>query len=189
MRVLAVEDDEGISAGLTLALRREGWAVDVAAGVSAAWNALTAEPFDMVLLDLGLADGDGAEVLRRLRQPNRGRLPDPATPVLIMTARDEVASRIGGLDLGADDYVTKPFATDELLARIRALTRRTPPADTDPVVRFANVTIDLNARRVTKVDASGWKLIPVKDVGELLAVAGAPEQRSVRIAARGRMES
>ncbi len=124
MRVLAVEDDEGIAHGLKLALRREGWAVDIAPSVSAAWAALCAEPFEMVLLDLGLADGDGLQVLQRLRAVPAGALPDAATPVVIMTARDQVASRIAGLDTGADDYVTKPFDAGELAARMRALRRR-----------------------------------------------------------------
>ncbi|MDQ3272770.1 MAG: response regulator transcription factor, partial [Pseudomonadota bacterium] len=98
--------------------------VDVTDGVAPAWRALCAEPFDVVLLDLGLRDGDGAEVLRRLRHAPAGRLPDSATPVLIMTARDQVTSRIQSLDMGADDYVTKPFDPDELAARVRALRRR-----------------------------------------------------------------
>ena len=124
MRVLVVEDDEGIAQGLCLALRQRGCAADVAASVAAAWAALRAEAFEMVLLDLGLSDGDGSEVLRRLRAAPDGGLPDPATPVVIMTARDEVASRIAGLDLGADDYLTKPFDPGELAARMRALRRR-----------------------------------------------------------------
>lgn len=124
MRVLVVEDDEGIAAGLEVHLRQLGWAVDVMPSVAEAWLALCAEPFDVVLLDLGLRDGDGAEVLQRLRQAPAGRLPDSATPVLIMTARDQVSSRIQTLDLGADDYVTKPFDPDELAARMRALRRR-----------------------------------------------------------------
>ena len=94
MRVLVVEDDEGIAAGLQAHLGQLGWAVDVTDGVETAWTALLVEPFDLVLLDLGLRDGDGAEVLRRLRQAPAGRLPDAATPVLVMTARDQVAARI-----------------------------------------------------------------------------------------------
>ena len=124
MRVLAVEDDEGIAHGLKLALRQEGWAVDIAPSVAAAWAALCAEPFEMVLLDLGLTDGDGLQVLQRLRAAPAGALPDPSTPVVIMTARDQVASRIAGLDTGADDYLSKPFDAGELAARMRALRRR-----------------------------------------------------------------
>jgi two-component system OmpR family response regulator/two-component system response regulator QseB len=124
MRVLVVEDDEGIAAGLKVHLRKLGLAVDVTDGVASAWAALCAEPFDLVLLDLGLRDGDGAEILRRLRMAPPQRLPDAALPVLVMTARDQVASRIAALDLGADDYLTKPFDPDELAARMRALRRR-----------------------------------------------------------------
>ena len=124
MRVLVVEDDAGIAAGLRSHLGQQGCAVDVSDGVASAWAALRAEPFDLVLLDLGLADGDGAELLRRLRHAPQGKLPDATTPVLIMTARDAVSSRIAGLDQGADDYLTKPFDPDELVARMRALRRR-----------------------------------------------------------------
>lgn len=124
MRVLVVEDDRGIAEGLQSNLQQQGWAIDVMEGVASAWAALAAEPFDIVLLDLGLADGDGTELLQRLRKAPAGKLPDPLTPVLIMTARDKTSARIAGLDLGADDYVTKPFDVDELAARMRALRRR-----------------------------------------------------------------
>jgi two-component system response regulator QseB len=147
MRVLVVEDDEGIAAGLRGHLRRHGCAVDVAAGVGPAWAALRAEPFDVVLLDLGLPDGDGGDLLRRLRQSPEGALPDARTPVLIMTARDEVASRIAGLDLGADDYVTKPFDPDELAARMRALRRRAE-GRARPTLRCGELEIDPAARTV-----------------------------------------
>lgn len=159
MRVLVVEDDEGISAGLKVSLRQHGCAVDVADTVALAWSTLRAEAFDLVLLDLGLRDGEGTEVLRRLRQAPVGGLPDPATPVLIMTARDQVASRIAGLDMGADDYVTKPFDPEELAARMRALRRRAAgraqsliargEVELDPagrIVRRAGQPVELSAR-------------------------------------------
>jgi len=159
MRVLVVEDDDGIAQGLGLALRQQGCATDVAASVAAAWAALRAEAFEMVLLDLGLSDGDGSEVLRRVRAAPAGGLPDPATPVLIMTARDQVASRIAGLDLGADDYLTKPFDPGELAARMRALRRRAAgraqtvlhwgDLQIDPAshtVKRAGQNVDLSAR-------------------------------------------
>lgn len=147
MRVLVVEDDVGIAVGLSANLRQQGWAVDCVDGVAPAWAALCAEPFDVVLLDLGLRDGDGAEVLRRLRQHTGSRLPAPATPVLIMTARDQVASRIAGLDMGADDYVTKPFDMDELAARMRALRRRAE-GRAQPQLRHGPITLDPAARSV-----------------------------------------
>ena len=131
MRILVVEDDNGIAEGLRTNLRQRGYAVDVCDGVASAWSALRTEPFDAVLLDLGLPDGDGSELLQRLRGNTRAEpglagagLPDPATPVLIMTARDQVSQRIAGLNLGADDYLAKPFDLDELEARLRALCRR-----------------------------------------------------------------
>jgi two-component system OmpR family response regulator/two-component system response regulator QseB len=147
-----VEDDEGIAAGLRGHLRQHGCAVDVAPGVGTAWAALRAEPFDLVLLDLGLADGDGTEVLRRLRQAPDGALPDARTPVLIMTARDEVSSRIAGLDLGADDYVTKPFDPDELAARMRALRRRAE-GRARPLIVCGDLELDPAARTVQRAGA------------------------------------
>ncbi len=149
MRVLVVEDDEGIAAGLQGHLRQRGHAADVAGGVALAWAALCAEHFDIVLLDLGLPDGDGCEVLRRLRAAPSGRVPDAQTPVLIMTARDQVASRIAGLDLGADDYVTKPFDPDELAARMRALHRRSV-GRAAATLRCGDVEIDPAARTVQR---------------------------------------
>ncbi|APW40230.1 DNA-binding response regulator [Rhodoferax koreense] len=125
MRILVVEDDDGIAEGLQANLRQRGYAVDVCFSIAAAWEALGQEAFDLVLLDLGLVDGDGVELLQRLRHAPGGKaLPDPQTPVLIMTARDQVSDRISGLNLGADDYLTKPFDVDELEARMRALLRR-----------------------------------------------------------------
>lgn len=124
MRILVVEDDAAICHGLRIALKNQGWAFDSAASVFEAWAALRSEPFAMVLLDVGLPDGEGFEVLRRLRSAPSQGLPAPDTPVLVMTARDAVSSRVEGFDLGADDYLTKPFSTGELAARMRALRRR-----------------------------------------------------------------
>lgn len=149
MRVLVVEDDEGIAQGLKANLRVHGWSADATGRVDQAWAALCAEPFDLVLLDLGLADADGTQLLRRLRRAPAGRLPDAATPVLIMTARDQVASRIEALDLGADDYVTKPFDADELAARMRALRRRAV-GRAQPQLRYADLAIDPAARTVLR---------------------------------------
>ena len=149
MRVLVVEDDEGIAAGLADHLGRQGCAVDTAPTVAGGWSALASEPFDIVLLDLGLADGDGSSLLRRVRQAPAGRLPDPATPVLIMTARDDVAARIAGLDLGADDYVSKPFDPDELAARMRALRRRAA-GRAQATLRYGELEIDPAGRTVLR---------------------------------------
>ena len=186
MRVLVVEDDEGIAAGLRANLRQQGWAVDCTDGVAGAWAALCAEPFDVVLLDLGLRDGDGAEVLRRLRLAAAGNLgqalPDPATPVLIMTARDQVASRIAGLDMGADDYVTKPFDVAELAARMRALRRRAAGRST-PLLRHGAIAIDPAARSVL---LAGQPVeLSVREYGVLLALVEA----SPRVLSRQQIEA
>lgn len=149
MRVLVVEDDKGIAEGLASHLGRAGHAVDCTPGVAGAWSALASEAYDVVLLDLGLEDGDGTELLRRLRQAPAGRLPDAATPVLIMTARDQVASRIEGLDLGADDYLTKPFDPDELAARMRALARRAA-GRAQATLRYGTLEIDPAAHTVRR---------------------------------------
>lgn len=149
MRVLVVEDDKGIADGLATHLARAGHAVDCTASIAAAWRALRCEPYDVVLLDLGLEDGDGTVLLRRLRDATAGRLPDPATPVLIMTARDQVSARIEGLDLGADDYLTKPFDPDELAARMRALRRRLA-GRAQPTLRHGDLEIDPATRAVRR---------------------------------------
>lgn len=118
MRLLLVEDDTMIGEAVRDVLRAEGFAVDWVRDGAAADSVLGSEDFDLVLLDLGLPRLDGVEVLRRLRARRN------STPVLIVTARDAVQDRIAGLDAGADDYVLKPYDLDELLARIRALIRR-----------------------------------------------------------------
>lgn len=149
MRVLVVEDDKRIADGLVAHLAGHGHAVDTAGTLAAGWAALCAEPFDLLLLDLGLPDGDGASLLARLRAAPAAGLPDAHTPVLVMTARDEVASRIGALDLGADDYVTKPFDPDELAARMRALRRRAAGRG-QPLLQHGDLLVDPAARTVQR---------------------------------------
>jgi len=118
MRVLLVEDDSMIGAAVKQALKDAAYAVDWVTDGEAAVHAVESESYELVLLDLGLPKGDGREVLRYLR--GRGR----KLPVIIVTARDSVEDRIDGLDLGADDYLIKPFEIRELLARMRAVLRR-----------------------------------------------------------------
>ena len=135
MRVLVVEDDRMIAKGLHTALKQDGYAVDgVSDGASAA-AALRSSRFDLVLLDLGLPERDGLEVLRELR--SRG----DATPVIIVTARDDVQNRIEGLDAGADDYIIKPFDLDEVAARMRSVLRRAAGRG-DPSIRHRGITLD-----------------------------------------------
>ena len=118
MRILIAEDDQVLADGLLRTLRKGGYAVDAVGSGSEADAALADHEFDLVILDLGLPRLHGLEVLKKLRA--RGS----ATPVLILTAADSVDERVKGLDLGADDYMAKPFALQELEARVRALTRR-----------------------------------------------------------------
>jgi two-component system response regulator QseB len=118
MRLLLVEDDRMLGAGVEQSLRRAGHAVDWVKDGEAADQALATEPYDVVLLDLGLPRKGGLDVLRTLRR--RGA----KVPVLVLTAQDAVADRVAGLDAGADDYLVKPFALEELAARVRAVARR-----------------------------------------------------------------
>ncbi len=118
MRILLAEDDSVLADGLTRALRRAGYATDCVADGMQADTALTTGEFDLLILDIGLPKLSGLEVLRRLRAR------DSVLPVLILTAADSIEQRVHGLDLGADDYMAKPFALSELEARVRALTRR-----------------------------------------------------------------
>lgn len=154
MRLLLVEDDDHVAAALSAVLARHGFAVTHARNGSEALQALlpdTGTPFGVVLLDLGLPDQDGFEVCGRIRKLT-------STPVIMVTARADVRSRIHGLNLGADDYVVKPYDTGELLARIHAVFRRTVPGEEaeetatggerEPV-RLGAVRIDLLTRRVS----------------------------------------
>ncbi|MBY0357239.1 MAG: response regulator transcription factor [Candidatus Obscuribacterales bacterium] len=118
MRILLAEDDKFLSDGLSMVLKDNGYVVDIAYTGSDADIALTTETYDLLILDLGLPKMDGLEVLKRTR--NRGQL----LPVLILTARDRLEDCVSGLDLGANDYMTKPFQLPELEARIRALLRK-----------------------------------------------------------------
>ena len=121
MRLLIVEDDRLLADGLYRSLTQMGFAVDVASDGGSADHMLVKQSYDLVILDLGLPQLDGFEVLRKLRRRTGGT---GTAPVLILTARDELEDRVKGLDLGADDYMTKPFDLPELEARVRALIRR-----------------------------------------------------------------
>lgn len=152
MRILVVEDDTAIADALQVSLKLAGHAVDVCGTLALAWAALRAEPFDALLLDLGLPDGDGVRLLNQVRsarpQPG-GTLPRADMPVLIMTARDGVDQRVAGLDGGADDYLVKPFDTQELLARIRAMARRST-GRASAMLLCCDLEIDPATRTVTR---------------------------------------
>jgi two-component system, OmpR family, response regulator len=139
MRILVAEDDEVLADGLTRSLRGIGYAVDHVSSGNAADTAATTQTYDLVILDLGLPEMPGLEVLRRLRA--RGDV----MPVLILTAADSVELRVRGLDLGADDYMAKPFALAELEARIRALVRRRA-GTADNLTHFGALIYDQTSR-------------------------------------------
>ncbi|HWI81031.1 response regulator transcription factor [Ramlibacter sp.] len=142
MRLLLVEDDPMIGEAVLDALRSEHYAVDWVRDGAMADTALRTENYDLVLLDLGLPGRDGLDVLRAMRARHQ------ATPVLVATARDAVGDRIAGLDAGADDYVVKPYDTDELLARIRALIRRSA-GRAEPVFSHRGVSLNPATREAT----------------------------------------
>jgi two-component system copper resistance phosphate regulon response regulator CusR len=140
VRILVVEDEANIAEYLVIGLREEGYAVEHTADGGSARLRLQAESWDLVLLDWSLPGLDGLEVLRSFRERDR------RTPVLFLTARDQVQFRVLGLDHGADDYLCKPFDFEELLARVRALIRRREN-DAEPLLVHGDVTIDLTAQR------------------------------------------
>ncbi len=144
MRLLIVEDDAPLASGLQRILEAEGHAVDVTARGEEAVLAAAHEKFDLVILDIGLPQMDGFEVLRRLRAGAADK--GGPTPVLVLTARDAVEDRVRGLDLGADDYMVKPFAMPELTARVRALLRRSQ-AHGGPRIAHGPLALDTVARR------------------------------------------
>jgi len=142
MRILIAEDDPVLADGLTRSLRNSEYAVDCVNDGAAADHALSIQVYDLAIIDLGLPRIDGFEVIKRLRR--RAATP----PVLILTARDALQDRVRGLDLGADDYITKPFKLPEVEARIRALIRRSASGGSSTIVN-GKLTLDTTGRRVT----------------------------------------
>ena len=140
MRILIVEDDASLAYGIAQILRAKGYTVESTDSGDDALDSAARERFELLLLDIGLPGMDGYEVLRRLR------LAEDQIPVLVMTARGAVSERVHGLDLGADDYLAKPFAMDELSARVRALIRRAS-SQAAPRIIHGPLTIDKVARR------------------------------------------
>jgi two-component system OmpR family response regulator len=141
MRLLVVEDDQELADGLVASLTQSSYAVDCYPTAELAFAAATVQNYDVIVLDLGLPDGDGIDLLRRLR--DRG----VRSPVIIITARDQLADRIRGLDAGADDYVVKPVALSELEARIRAHLRR---QHAEPfTLRFSSIDLDAVHRQAS----------------------------------------
>lgn len=141
MRLLLVEDDERLARGMVASLEAAGFAVDILTNGEDALNLADREPYCAIILDLGLPDMDGLDVLSQLRA--RGA----ATPIIILTARDMMDDRINGLDRGADDYMAKPFDPRELESRIRALVRRSQ-GQLDPMLRIGTLMFDRSSRTV-----------------------------------------
>lgn len=142
MKILIVEDDELIQQGLAKALANESYACDCAATAAQAKSLVQVGQYSSIILDLGLPDQDGASLLRQWRRSGVD------VPVLILTARDAIEDRVGGLDAGADDYLVKPFALVELQARVRALIRRFQ-GHSDNLLQVENIILNLSTQQVT----------------------------------------
>jgi len=174
--ILLVEDDRMLGDAVAAALRQDGWEVARAEDAGAAKTALIDHAFAAVLLDLGLPRGSGLDVLNALRQRY------DTTPVLIVTARDQLSDRVRGLDAGADDYIVKPFQTGELCARLRAVVRRSQ-GRVAPVLSYRDVVLDPAARLVTR-GGQAVKL-GVHEYRTLMALM----ERQGRVVARDALES
>lgn len=173
--ILLVEDDRMLSDAVAAALRQDSWHVDAAYDAGSAQIALVDHAYAALLLDLGLPGGSGIDVLRALR----GRY-DP-TPALVITARDQLRDRIHGLDAGADDYIVKPFQIDELLARLRAVLRRST-GRVAPVLHYGSISVDPARRVVTR--AGKPVRLSVHEYRTLLALM----ERQGRVVARAHLE-
>ena len=143
MRIVVADDDRQILGALRIILTARGYEVVIAADGKQALDRVIDSHPDLVVLDLGMPGLDGLAVIEAIRGWS-------TVPVLVISGRSDSAEKVDALDHGADDYVTKPFQTDELLARIRALTRRAPAGEAEPTVSFGDVTVDLGARRVLR---------------------------------------
>jgi two-component system, OmpR family, KDP operon response regulator KdpE len=166
-RILVVDDDPQILRALRINLRAREYDVDVASDGAGALKAAAAHAPDLVVLDLGLPDLDGTEVIRGLRGWT-------SVPIIVLSGRAEGTDKVAALDAGADDYVTKPFGVDELLARIRAVTRRAQPTDAPPApVTVGKYTIDLAGHTITpeqRLTPTEWQLLEqlLRNPGKLI---------------------
>ena len=154
--VLVIDDEAALLRALQINLGARGYAVATAFDGTAGLTTMAHHPADVVIVDLGLPDMDGADVIRGIRGWS-------TAPIIVLSARGEEAQKVDALDAGADDYVTKPFGMDELLARLRAATRRAVPGSDQPVIATADFTIDLAAKRVTRnTDKAEVRLTPTE---------------------------
>jgi two-component system KDP operon response regulator KdpE len=158
-RVLLVEDEQTMLMTLAITVRAAGYEVDCAATAAQALATAVAVPPDLVVLDLGLPDRDGTVVIEGLRSWTD-------VPIIVLSGRTDSADKVAALDAGADDYVTKPFVTEELLARLRAAGRRHPSGDDRPRVQVGRLVVDLAARTVTPVDDAGQDAAGQDDAGQ-----------------------
>jgi two-component system, OmpR family, KDP operon response regulator KdpE len=154
-RLLVVDDDPGLLRALAINLRARKYDVDLAADGAQALETASRQPPDAVVLDLGLPDMDGVEIIEGLRGWSRA-------PIIVLSARTGQHDKVLALDAGADDYVTKPFGMDELLARLRAALRRGPSAEDAPVVATESFTIDLAAKEARAADGRPIRLTPTE---------------------------
>jgi two-component system KDP operon response regulator KdpE len=169
-RVLVVDDEPQIRRALSINLRARGYDVDLAPDGERALDVAARNHPDVVVLDLGLPGIDGVEVIRGLRGWSQ-------VPIVVLSVRDAEGDKVAALDAGADDYVTKPFGMDELLARLRAALRRTMPADEEALVETADFTIDLAAKKIrrdgeeVRLTPTEWHLVEVlvRNRGRLVA--------------------
>jgi len=168
-RVLVVDDEPQILRAMRINLQARGYEVATAADGRGALDAAVAHPPDVVILDLGLPDIDGVDVIAGLRGWT-------TVPILVLSGRSGSSDKVEALDVGADDYVTKPFGMDELLARLRAMLRRNVPTEAEPIVEFGEVVVDLAATRVTvsgqeiRLTPTEWHLLEVlvRNPGKLI---------------------
>lgn len=162
MKILIADDDPQILRALRITLSARGYDIITVANGTEAVNAAIEHNPDLFMLDLGMPQLNGIQVIEALRGWTRA-------PILVVSGRTGAGDKVDALDAGADDYVTKPFAIDELLARIRALTRRVPNQEATPVVTIANISIDLAAKSITRAGAELVRLTPTEwQVLELL---------------------
>ena len=153
--VLVIDDEPGLLRAMRINLAARGYAVATAADGRAGLAAVARERPNAIILDLGLPDMDGTEVIRGVRGWS-------SVPILVLSARDQEAQKVAALDAGADDYVTKPFGMDEMLARLRAAVRRSAPAPDEPVISTGHFTVDLRAKQVTVNGAGEVRLTPTE---------------------------
>jgi two-component system, OmpR family, KDP operon response regulator KdpE len=169
-RILVVDDEPQIVRALGIHLRARGYEVATASDGTEALQAAAARVPDLVILDLGLPDLDGVDVITGLRGWS-------SVPILVLSGRADSVDKVDAFDAGADDYVTKPFGMDELLARLRAMLRRNAPTDDQPKVEFGDVCVDLTATRVTMrgeqvhLTPTEWRLLEllVRHPGRLIS--------------------